>query len=64
MVFGIVRESQAVAGLRHPNIVQVYDVGDVDGRSYFTMEFIEGGTEKDKDKPRENKGVGSLFFDN
>jgi serine/threonine-protein kinase len=26
-----VRESQAVAGLRHPNIVQVYDVGDVDG---------------------------------
>ena len=29
--------------LRHPNVVQVYDVGDLDGRSYFTMEFIEGG---------------------
>ncbi len=38
------REAEAVAGLRHPNIVQVYDVGDVDGRPYFTMEFIEGGT--------------------
>ena len=37
------REAEAVAGLRHPNIVQVYDVGDLDGRPYFTMEFVEGG---------------------
>jgi serine/threonine-protein kinase len=37
------REAQAVASLRHTNIVQVYDVGDVDGRHYFTMEFVEGG---------------------
>ena len=36
-------EAKAVAGLRHPNIVQVYDVGDVKGRPYFTMEFLEGG---------------------
>ena len=38
------REAEAVAALRHPNIVQVYDVGDVDGRPYFTMEFVEGGS--------------------
>jgi serine/threonine-protein kinase len=38
------RGAEAEAGLRHPSIVQVYDVGDVDGRPYFTMEFIEGGT--------------------
>jgi serine/threonine-protein kinase len=38
------REAQAVAGLRHANIVQVYDVGDVDGRPYFTMELVEGGS--------------------
>jgi len=38
------REAEAVAGLRHANIVQVYEVGDVDGRPYFTMEFVEGGS--------------------
>ena len=32
-----------MAGLRHANIVQVHDVGDVEGRPYFTMEFLEGG---------------------
>jgi serine/threonine-protein kinase len=37
-------EAEAVAGLRHPNVVQVYDSGELDGRPYFTMEFVEGGT--------------------
>ncbi len=40
----LLREAEAVAGLRHANIVQVYEVGDVDGRPYFTMEFVEGGS--------------------
>jgi eukaryotic-like serine/threonine-protein kinase len=38
------REAQAVAGLRHPNVVQLFDVGEVDGRPYFTMELVEGGS--------------------
>jgi eukaryotic-like serine/threonine-protein kinase len=38
------REAELVAKLRHPNIVQVHDVGDLDGRPYFTMEFVEGGS--------------------
>ena len=42
------RESQAVAGLGHPNIVQVYDMGDVEGRPYFTMELVEGGNLSDQ----------------
>ncbi len=40
----LLREAAAVAGLQHPNIVQVHDVGDHDGRPYFTMEFVEGGS--------------------
>jgi serine/threonine protein kinase len=38
------REAETLAGLRHANIVQVYEAGDVDGRPYFTMEFVEGGS--------------------
>ena len=38
------REAEAVAGLRHPNVVQVHDVGDADGRPYFTMELVDGGS--------------------
>ncbi|MBI5368854.1 MAG: protein kinase [Planctomycetes bacterium] len=36
------REARSAARLRHPNIVQVYDVGVCAGRHYFTMDFIEG----------------------
>ncbi len=38
------REAEAVAGLCHANIVQVHDLGDLDGRPYFTMEYVEGGS--------------------
>ncbi len=38
------REAMAVAGLRHPNVVQIHDVGDSDGRPYYTMEFVDGGS--------------------
>ena len=38
------REAEAVASLRHPNVVQIHDVGDSDGRPYFTMEYVEGGS--------------------
>jgi serine/threonine protein kinase len=29
--------------LRHPNIVEGYDVGDQNGQPYFTMKYVEGG---------------------
>src|SRR3954447_1005679 len=38
------REAETVAAMRHPNIVQLYDVGEEEGRPYFTMEFVEGGS--------------------
>jgi WD40 repeat protein len=37
-------EAQAAARLRHPNIVQVYQVGEHEGRPFVTLELVEGGT--------------------
>jgi serine/threonine-protein kinase len=42
------REAEAEGGLRHVNIVQVYDVGELDGRPFITMEFVEGGSLTEK----------------
>jgi tetratricopeptide (TPR) repeat protein/tRNA A-37 threonylcarbamoyl transferase component Bud32 len=38
------REAEAVAALKHPNIVQIHDSGELDGRQYFTMEYVDGGS--------------------
>lgn len=37
-------EAEAVGHLQHPNIVQVYDVGEQDGLPYFSLEFIDGAS--------------------
>lgn len=39
-------EAQAAAGLMHPNIVNVYDVGEENGINYIVMELVEGITLK------------------
>ena len=40
-------EAQSAAGLAHPNIVNVYDVGEDHGISYIVMELVEGITLKE-----------------
>jgi serine/threonine-protein kinase len=35
-------EAKAAAGLHHPHILQIYEVGEVHGQHYFAMEYVEG----------------------
>jgi WD40 repeat protein len=37
-------EAQAVARLQHPNIVSIYEIGEVEGLPFFSQEYVEGGT--------------------
>ncbi len=40
------REAEAAAGLQHPNVVSVFDRGDVNGTYYIAMQYLEGRTLK------------------
>jgi hypothetical protein len=37
-------EAEAIARLQHPNIVQIYQIGEQDGLPYLCLEFVPGGT--------------------
>jgi serine/threonine-protein kinase len=39
-----IREAQIIAGLNHPNIVHIYDAGQLHTLLYFVMEFVQGPT--------------------
>jgi serine/threonine protein kinase len=39
-----VREAYAAALLNHPNVVRIYDIGEVSGTRFFSMEYVKGKT--------------------
>ncbi len=43
-----VNEARAAGQLNHPNVVQVYDVGQENGRYFFSMEYVSGGSLEDR----------------
>jgi tetratricopeptide (TPR) repeat protein len=55
-------EAQAVAHLRHPNIIQIYEVGERDGLPYVSLEFVDGGSlaQKCAGKPLADAGAARV----
>ena len=51
------REARAVALLRHPNIVQIYDFGNIDDMYYMVMEYIDGQALRTRLKSVASQGV-------
>src|SRR5438445_12076329 len=42
------QEARSVAKLVHPNILQIHDFGEEEGITYIVMEYVDGGTLKDR----------------
>jgi len=57
------REARSAATLNHPNICQVFDVGEIDGTHFMTMAYIAGHTLQDfvnPEKPQRDRNVANV----
>jgi WD40 repeat protein/tRNA A-37 threonylcarbamoyl transferase component Bud32 len=55
-------EAEAVARLQHPNIIQIYETGEQEGRPFFSLEFADGGSlaQKLNGKPKDIRQAARL----
>ena len=58
------QEALAMARLAHPNVVNVFEVGFVDGRRFVAMEYVRGGTSREwLAQPRNWREIVTLFVE-
>ncbi|MFH0765331.1 MAG: serine/threonine-protein kinase, partial [Calditrichota bacterium] len=43
-----IREGKAIAQVNHPNVVKIFEQGEIDGTLYLALEWVEGGTLADR----------------
>ncbi len=59
----LLREAQALARLSHPNVVQVYEVGEAAGHLFIAMELVEGETlDQWQTQPRPWREIASVYL--
>ncbi len=59
----LLREARALAKLAHPNVLAVYDVGEVDGELYLATELVSGDTLASRGGPSSDwRGVTRLYL--
>ena len=55
------QEAKAASALNHPNIMTVYEIGEVDGKNYIATEWIEGKTLRQSLSPKEPIALKMVF---